>query len=172
MPVRARILEDAHCLHELVARLTQTVRLAVEHGQVVMQRGKPPVAGSVGCFRVVKRLAVQVFRLVVLPCGAHGSGGVDERRRPRLAAGDSHADAQFERPLHNPLVVLVPSLGTVESHRFVEDGQQSGVVAGVFGIGHCLLQVGFGVLTRAMLVIDGVQTGEERVYVKSVVMAV
>ena len=60
----------------------------------------------------------------------------------------------------------MPALGTVESHGFVEHGEQSGVIAGVFGIGHGLLQVGVRVLAGPMSRVDGIESGEECVRIE------
>ena len=90
-----------------------------------MQRRKSAVGGRQRMAAYILGLMVEVFGLVVLLGGTHGGGAVDERGGPRFggAGGQTHACGKFQSSLHNPLVVLMASLRTVETHCFVEHGQ-------------------------------------------------
>lgn len=61
----------------------------------------------------------------------------------------------------------MPPLGAVESHRFVEYGEQSGIVFGVFRIAHGLFQVGCGLAGRGMAGEYRIQPLQESVGIKS-----
>ena len=82
--IGGRLLQQIQRLFQLALRLIETTGFAVQHGHVVVQRGQSSVGGGEGGRGRVKRLTVQLFGLLVLACGSHARGRVDQRRSPRL----------------------------------------------------------------------------------------
>ena len=144
-----------------------TVGFAVEHRQVVVQRREPSVVGVVDMVGAVERLTVEFLGLLVVAGGALRRGRVDERRRPCFGAFESEAQRELDRPLDDPLVVLVARLRAVEAHRLVEHGEQAGKVAGVLGQVHRVEQIGFGLRGRFVAGEDRVEAVQELVDVES-----
>ena len=170
--VHAAVFEDRERRAQFVDRLCRAPRLAVEHRQVVVERSEPSVVGSVDVCGACERLRVEVFGLGVVTGRALRCRRVDERRRPRFGAFESKAQREFDRALDDPLVVLVPRLRTVESHRLVEHGEQAGHVSGVLGGVHRVDEVRFRLRRRLVAREDGVKAAEETVDVESVVLTV
>ena len=71
--------------------LLRPVGFAVQHGEIVVQRGDAPVVGTEHLFGAMQGLRVEVFGLIVLFRGAHRGGTIDQRRGPGFATFQSHA---------------------------------------------------------------------------------
>ena len=164
--VGAGRLQDAQRLAQFQLGFMGAPGLAVQHRQVVVQGGQTPVRGGERAFAIGLRHLVQGFGLIVVARGPHAGRGVDQRGRPGFGALQPHARGQFDRALDDPLVVLVPALRAIESHRFVEHGEQAGVIAGVFRVDHRLLQIRAGFGGGLMGVVDRVESGEELIGVE------
>ena len=134
-----------------------------------MKRRESAVGGCQRMTAYILGLMVEVFGLVVLLGGAHGGGAVDERGGPCFgcAGGQAHASGQFQSSLHDPLVVLMTSLRTVEAHCFVEYGQQSGFITGILCVNHRLFQIRAGFGGGRMTVENRVQSVQELLGVKA-----
>ena len=163
--IRARRFQYAQGLAQLHLGLMRFPGLAVQHRQVVVQGGESPVAGGERALAGRLRLLVQILGLVVLAGRPHGGGRIDQGGRPCLGARDAHTGRELQRPLHDPLVLLVSALRAVEPHRLVQHGEQPGVIAGVLRVDHGLLQVR-PCLGGGVRVEDRVEPGEEPLRVK------
>ncbi len=134
--------------------------LAIEHGQIVVQRGQSAVGGGERRIRGNQRPVIQGFGLIVPPCRPHAGRRVDQRRRPglRVALDETQTRRQCQRPLDNPRIGVVAALRTVESHRLVEHGQQALVVMRALGRCGCAQQIWFRLFCGFVRVEDRVQS--------------
>lgn len=71
--------------------LLRPVGFAVQHGEIVVQRGDAAILRRVDVFDAMQCLRVEVFGLIVLFRGAHRGGTIDQRRGPGFATFQSHA---------------------------------------------------------------------------------
>ena len=164
--IHARRLDDVQRLPELDFRLWQSVRFAVQHGEVIMQRSQASVVGSEVLIGAIQRLMIQILGLIVPLGRAHGSGTIDQRSGPAFGTLKPHVQGQLKRALHDPLVLLVTALRAVEPHRLVKHGQQSGFVSGVFRVDRRLFKIRARLFCGVVGVEDGVEAVEEFVHVK------
>ena len=132
-----------------------------------MQCGDAAILRRVDVFGALQGLRIQVLGLIVMLRGAHRGGAVDQCRGPDFGSFQAHAQGQFDGTLHDPLVLFMPALGTVESHGFVENGEQSGLVAGVLRVDHGLFEVGCRLACRGMAGEYRIQSLQETVGVES-----
>lgn len=160
------MLENIERSAQFGNRLIFAIRFAEQHRTVVMQGGEPTIIRSIGGARRIERLIEQFLSLIEISGGALRRRRVDQRRRPRLSALQPHAKRELERTLNNPLIVVMPALRTVESHRLVEHSEQAAPILGILGVGHRLLEVVVGLVFRRVIREQVVKTGEKRVHIE------
>ena len=101
-----------------------------------------------------------------MPGSAHRCRGIDKYCKPLGSSLKPHVERQVKGSMREADIVLMPGLGAVKSHKFVDHSQLPGFIPGFGGPLKRMDHVRFGFGSAFMPGIDSVKLREEALRIK------